>query len=62
LLEYIEKRLKRAKYKNDFEAYDEQTKADIEKMQADLYADWRKFKADPYWMVKAWNQQVVDQK
>jgi len=58
LLEYIEKTLKRAKYKNDYESYDAQTKEDINKLQAELFADWRKFKEDPYWMVKEWNAKV----
>lgn len=58
LLEYIEKTLKRSKYKADYDQYDEQTKADIDKLQAELLVDWKKFKVDPYWMVREWNAQI----
>jgi predicted acylesterase/phospholipase RssA len=62
LLEYIEKTLKRAKYKNDYEAYDEKTRAGIDKLQQELMEDWKKFKADPYWMVREWNARIGSSK
>jgi hypothetical protein len=56
LLEYIEKTLKRSKYKSDYDAYDQATKDAIDKLQQELLADWRHFKEDPYWMVHEWNE------
>jgi len=58
LLEYIEKTLKRSKYKSDYDAYDSATKEAIEKLQRELMDDWRKFKEDPYWMVNEWNNSI----
>jgi hypothetical protein len=57
LLEYIEKNLKRARYKNDYDIYDAETKAAIDELQTALMADWKKFRQDPYWMVNEWNRQ-----
>lgn len=56
LLEYIEKTLKRSRYKSDYDAYDQPTKDAIDKLQQELLADWRRFKEDPYWMVYEWNE------
>jgi hypothetical protein len=56
LLEYIEKKLKRLRFKEDYDAYDPKIKAGIDQLQEELMADWRKFKEDPYWMVKEWNR------
>lgn len=58
LLEYIEKTLKRAKYRDDYEAYPEETRKEIDRLQAGLMADWKKFKEDPYWMVNEWNNRL----
>jgi hypothetical protein len=57
LLEYIEKTLKRARYKNDYDLYDADTKTAIDELQTALMADWKKFRQDPYWMVNEWNRQ-----
>ncbi len=62
LLEYIEKTLKRSKYKNDYDTYDAKTKAGIDKLQEELLKDWRRFKEDPYWMVKEWNEHMEKNK
>lgn len=55
LLEYIEKVLRRARYRSDYETYDEATKQAIDQLQQELLADWKRFKEDPYWMVNEWN-------
>lgn len=55
LLEYIEKTIKRAKYRADYEAYSPETKKAIDQLQMELLSDWNKFREDPYWMVKDWN-------
>ncbi len=52
LLEYYEKFLKNPKYAKDYEKYDQELKFALDELQDLLLRDWRKFKEDPYWMVK----------
>lgn len=59
LLEYIEKTLKRSRYKSDYDTYDEATKKAIDHLQEELMNDWKKFKEDPYWMVAQWNSKMI---
>jgi len=54
-LEYIEKYIKNKKYHGNYEKYDEETKKAIDLLEVELLEDWRKFKKDPYWMVRKWN-------
>ncbi len=56
LLEYIEKYIKNKKYRNNYEKYSEETKKAINQLEGELLDDWRKFKKDPYWMVRDWNK------
>jgi len=56
LIEYMEKYLKHKKYAAEYEAYGEETKKAIEQLYSELMEDWRKFKKNPYWMVREWNQ------
>ncbi len=62
LLEYIEKTLKRAKYKSDYDAYDPLIKESIDHLQTELLKDWKRFKEDPYWMVNEWNHAMANEK
>ncbi len=55
ILEYIEKYIKNKKYHGNYEKYDEETKKAIDLLEVELLEDWRKFKKDPYWMVRKWN-------
>lgn len=59
LLEYVEKTLKRTKYKSDYDAYDDKVKEEIDKLYAELMEDWKKFRENPYWMVNEWNKTVA---
>ena len=52
LLEYYEKFLKNPKYAKDYEKYNPDLKFALDELQDQLLRDWRKFKNDPYWMVK----------
>lgn len=52
LLEYFEKFLKNPKYAKDYEKYDPELKFALDELQDQLLRDWRRFKEDPYWMVK----------
>ena len=56
LLEYIEKYIKNSKFQTQYDKYDEGTKLAINQLEFTLLEDWRKFKQDPYWMVKVWNE------
>jgi predicted acylesterase/phospholipase RssA len=56
LLEYMEKYLKHKKYEADYNNYDQNTKDSIEKLYSELMEDWKKFKRNPYWMVREWNK------
>jgi hypothetical protein len=56
LLEYIEKYLKHKKYENDYNNYDAGTREAIERLYSELLEDWKKFKKNPYWMVREWNK------
>jgi len=56
LLEYIEKYIKNNKFQTQYDKYDEGTKLAINQLEFALLEDWRKFKQDPYWMVKVWNE------
>jgi len=56
LIEYIEKYIKNKKYQNNYQKYSEETKKAIDQLESELLEDWRKFKKDPYWMVKEWNK------
>lgn len=56
LLEYIERTLKHEIYAKDYEAYNDVIKFEIDTLHNQLMEDWRKFKLDPYWMVKEWNE------
>ena len=58
MLEYIEKILKRAKYRADYETYPEATQKAVDQLQAELMTDWKKFREDPYWMVHEWNNSL----
>jgi predicted acylesterase/phospholipase RssA len=58
LLEYYEKFLKNPKYQKDYEKYSPETQAMLRKLYEDLLADWRKFKEDPFWMVKAYQSRL----
>lgn len=59
LLEYIEKILKRPRYKADYDQYDEATRNEIDRLYNALLSDWKKFKEDPYWMVRVWNSELI---
>lgn len=52
LLEYYEKFLRNPKYTKDYEKYSPELKFALDELQDQLLRDWRKFKEDPYWMVK----------
>lgn len=56
LLEYFEKFLKHPKYQKDYEKYSPETKQMLDELQASLLHDWKKFKQDPYWMVKEFKE------
>ena len=56
LLEYIERTIKHEFYDVDFQKYDVKTKHEINQLHISLMRDWKKFKEDPYWMVKEWNK------
>jgi predicted acylesterase/phospholipase RssA len=56
LLEYMEKYLKHKKYEAEYNSYDDKTKEAIEQLYSELMEDWKKFKKDPYWMVREWNK------
>ena len=62
LLEYIEKTLKRAKYRSDYDLYDPSIKEGIDQLQMELLKDWKKFKEDPYWMINEWNTLLTKDK
>jgi len=52
LLEYYEKFLRNLKYAKDYEKYNSELKFALDSLYEQLLQDWRKFKEDPYWMVK----------
>jgi len=52
LLEYFEKFLKNPKYQKDYEKYSPEIKQALDELQNKLLVDWKRFKEDPYWMVK----------
>lgn len=56
LLEYIEKYLKNEKFHKNYEKYSDEIKESINQLELDLLEDWRKFKDNPYWMVREWNK------
>jgi hypothetical protein len=56
LLEYIEKYIKNEKYHTNYDKYNAETKKAINQLEKELLEDWRKFKKDPYWMVREWNK------
>ena len=56
LLEYIEKYIKNKKFQNNYDKYSEETKNAIDQLESELLEDWRKFKKEPYWMVREWNK------
>jgi predicted acylesterase/phospholipase RssA len=58
LLEYFEKFIYNGRYKTDYSKYSDETKAALEEMYTTLKTDWEKFKQDPYWFIKQWNQEV----
>lgn len=51
-LEYFEKFLKHPRYQKDYEKYSPETKEALDQLEKKLLADWKRFKEDPYWMVK----------
>ncbi len=51
LLEYFEKYLFNAKYKNDYAKYSPETKQALDQLYNELMSHWKKFKQDPYWMI-----------
>ena len=55
LIEYIEKYFKNPEYKNDYDKFSAETKQEIDNLYNNLLTDWKKFKKDPYWSVKNWN-------
>ncbi len=59
LLEYIERTIKHEKYKVDYDKYGVRTKTAIDLLQASLLEDWKKFKQNPYWMVREWNETKI---
>jgi hypothetical protein len=52
LLEYFEKFIYHPKYQKDFAKYSPETQKTLADLHASLLADWKRFKEDPYWMVK----------
>lgn len=58
LLEYFEKFIKHPKYRKDYEKYSPEVKQQLEELQAALLSDWRKFKEDPFWMVKGYQSKL----
>lgn len=52
LLEYFEKYLWHPRYIKDYDKYTIQQKAAFAELHERLLIDWRKFKANPYWMVE----------
>jgi hypothetical protein len=58
LLEYIEKNFKSEQFLKNSDKYSEATKQSIKQLEDDLLNDWRKFKENPYWMVKEWNDEM----
>lgn len=58
LLEYFEKFLYNKHYKNDYDKYSDELKAELTKLHAWLLEDWKKFKENPYWMVDEWNTRL----
>lgn len=56
LIKYFEKYLYHPKYKKDYEKYTPEMKEELARLYYQLMSDWRKFKADPYWMVHELNQ------
>ncbi len=58
LLEYFEKFLKNEKYKKDYEKYNPETKKTLEELYAHLMADWKKFKANPYWKIEEMHPKI----
>jgi len=58
LLEYYEKFLRNPKYHKDYEKYSPEIKQMLDELQASLLADWKKFKEDPYWMVKEYKEKI----
>lgn len=56
LLEYIEKYIKNKKYTRNYKKFSDETKKAIDMLEDELMEDWRKFKKDPYWMVREWNE------
>lgn len=58
LLEYFEKFLKNPKYQKDYEKFSPETRQMLDELQASLLADWRKFREDPFWMVKNYRERL----
>jgi len=58
LLEYFEKFLKHPKYQKDYDKYSPETKQMLDNLQSSLLTDWKKFKEDPYWMVKDYREKI----
>lgn len=57
LLEYFEKFILNSKYADDYEKYSPEIRQSLTDLHFRLVNDWNKFKEDPYWMIKKWNQE-----
>jgi hypothetical protein len=55
LLEYFEKFIYHPRYQKDFDRYTPEMRTALGNLHGKLLEDWRKFKEDPYWMVKKLN-------
>jgi len=56
LLEYFEKVLWNTDHKLDYDAYPDTLKSQLKELYQKMLNDWKAFNADPYWMVKAYQQ------
>lgn len=58
LLEYYEKFLYNPKYNKDYQKYSDETKQMLTDLHTSLLTDWKRFKEDPYWMVKEYKTKI----
>lgn len=56
LLKYFEKFILNKRYQEEYDAYSQETKLELDKLYTCLIEDWLKFKKNPYWMVNEWNK------
>jgi len=56
LLKYFEKFILNKRYQEEYDAYSQETKQELDKLYTGLLEDWLKFQKNPYWMVNEWNK------